>query len=54
MNDENDSLNAKSYGFDGLSEVLRLLNFDVNIYHNAKVCGHWRIDEHMLGAVSIS
>jgi len=50
MNDENNILNAKSSGFDGFSDILRLLNLDVNIYHNAKVCGNWRIDEHMLGA----
>ena len=50
MNNKKDNINAKSSEFDGLSEILRLLNFDVNIYHNAKVCGNWRIDEHMLGA----
>jgi len=50
MNDNKYNIGAKSFGFDGLSEVLQLLNLDVDIYHNAKVCGAWRIDEHNLGA----
>jgi AraC-like DNA-binding protein len=50
MNDNKYDIGAKSSGFDGLSEVLQLLNLDVDIYHNAKVCGNWRIDEHTLGA----
>lgn len=50
MNDLKYSNNAKSFGFDAFSEILTLLNLDVDIYHNAKVCGDWRIDEHTLGA----
>lgn len=50
MNDKNNKLNAKSSGFDALSDILSLLELDVDIYHNAKVCGNWRIDEHLLGA----
>jgi len=50
MNDKKYVLGAKSSGFDALSEILSLLELDVDIYHNAKVCGDWRIDEHLLGA----
>jgi len=50
MNDNNTIKYVKSSGFDGLSEVLQLLKLDVDIYHNAKVCGDWRIDEHTIGA----
>ncbi len=50
MNDINNIKTAKSSVIDVLSDVLHLLNLDVDIYHNAKVCGDWRIDEHKLGA----
>lgn len=50
MNDENNVNTSKSSGFDALSEMLLLLKLDVDIYHNAKVCGNWRIDEHTQGA----
>ena len=50
MNDINNIKHAKSSGFDALSDILLLLKLDVDIYHNAKVCGDWRIDEHQLGA----
>lgn len=50
MNNINNIKNAKSSDFDVLSDILHLLNLDVDIYHNAKVCGDWRIDEHKLGA----
>ena len=50
MNDKKYNLHAKSSDIDTLSEILQLLNLDVDIYHNAKVCGDWRIDEHRLGA----
>lgn len=50
MNDNKYNLTTKSYGIDGLSEILHLLDLDVDIYHNAKVCGDWRIDEHKVGA----
>ena len=50
MNDTNNIKHAKSSSFDALSDILFLLNSDVDIYHNAKVCGDWRIDERKLGA----
>ena len=50
MNDKNNIKTAKSSETDVLSDVLHLLKLDVDIYHNAKVCGDWRIDEHKLGA----
>ncbi len=50
MNDKNHMNYVPEYENDALSEVLYLLNLDVDIYHNAKVCGDWRINEHKLGA----
>jgi len=50
MNDINNIKTSKSSEFDALSDILLLLKLDVDIYHNAKVCGDWRIDEHQLGA----
>ena len=50
MNNKKNIKTAKSSNFDGLSDILHLLKLDVDIYHNAKVCGNWRIDEHQLGA----
>lgn len=50
MNDEKHMKYVPEYGNDALSEVLCLLELNVNIYHNAKVCGDWRITEHNLGA----
>jgi len=50
MNDKKANIDAISSNSDGFSDVLRLLRLDVDIYHNAKVCGQWRIDEHTLGA----
>lgn len=32
------------------SEVLTTLGMQVDIYHNAKVCGQWQLSEHSLGA----
>ena len=32
------------------SDFINLLRLRVNIYHNAKVCGDWVINEHSLGA----
>lgn len=52
MNDVNNIKNAKSSEIDVLSDVFDLMKLDVDIYHNAKVCGNWRIDEHKLGATS--
>ena len=31
-------------------DFVALLKLDVDIYHNAKVCGNWQINEHQLGA----
>ena len=52
MNDKNNIKTTKSSsnGSEALSDVLHMLKLDVDIYHNAKVCGNWRIDEHKLGA----
>ncbi len=50
MNDIKPIKTTKSSEFDVLSDILHLLDLDVDIYHNAKVCGDWRIDEHQLGA----
>lgn len=50
MNNKNNKLNALESDNDAFSEVLQLLKLDVTIYHNAKVCGNWRIDEHNVGA----
>lgn len=35
---------------DAFSQILKLLNIKARIYHNAKVCGNWEINEHLLGA----
>lgn len=50
MNNNNAMINALSSDNDAFSQVLQLLKLDVDIYHNAKVCGNWRIDEHRIGA----
>jgi len=50
MNDEKHINYVPEYENDALSEILRLLNLSTVIYHNAKVCGDWRINEHKLGA----
>ncbi len=34
---------------DPFSDLIRLLRLRVSIYHNARVCGNWRIKEHHLG-----
>lgn len=52
MNDLNNVKTTKSSEIDVLSDVFDLMKLDVDIYHNAKVCGNWRIDEHKLGATS--
>lgn len=43
MNDVNNEKYAYAYGTDPLSELFKLLKLDVGIYHNAKVCGNWRM-----------
>lgn len=50
MNHKNARYNALESKNDAFSQVLQLLKLDVAIYHNAKVCGNWRIDEHSIGA----
>lgn len=50
MNAGNHTNNAQEYDVDAFSQVLNLLKLDARIYHNAKVCGNWRINEHTLGA----
>lgn len=50
MNDKYNGNSTISYGFDAFSEILHLLELDVDIYHNARVCGDWHINEHTLGA----
>jgi hypothetical protein len=32
-----------------LSDLVRLIRLNVTIYHNAKVCGSWHLQEHALG-----
>lgn len=50
MNVNNHIKYVPEYENDALSEILGLLDLDVSIYHNAKVCGDWHINEHRLGA----
>ncbi len=45
MNDSKNVKLAPGYGLDPLSEVLQLLKLDVSIYHNAKVCGRWHLED---------
>lgn len=33
-----------------ISDVLNLIRLSVDVYHNARVCGDWRINEHSVGA----
>lgn len=32
------------------NDVLDIIHLDVEVYHNARVCGDWQITEHSLGA----
>lgn len=50
MNANKNACDAQEYGIDAFSQILRLLKLDASIYHNAKVCGNWRINEHTLSA----
>jgi len=45
MNNLSNDIYASTYGLDPLSEVLQLLKLDVSIYHNAKVCGDWHMED---------
>jgi len=44
-NINNNKKHDRSYKADVLSEVLQLLKLDVRIYHNAKVCGDWFMED---------
>lgn len=33
-----------------IDEVLNIIRLEVDLYHNYRVCGDWRINEHTLGA----
>ena len=33
-----------------INDVLNLIRLEVEVYHNARVCGDWRINEHSLDA----
>lgn len=50
MNDIKHNNSVLGYENDAFSEILHSLKGSVDIYHNAKVCGDWRINEHKLGA----
>jgi AraC-like DNA-binding protein len=50
MNDEKYEKTHQSSGPESLSDLFRLLNLTVDVYHNAKICGDWRVQEHALGA----
>ncbi len=41
---------ATSCEIDALSQLLKQLKLEASIYHNAKICGNWRVTEHSLGA----
>ncbi len=44
MNAKKSQKHAKSSNSDSFSELLSLLEMDVNIYHNSKICGNWNIE----------
>jgi AraC-like DNA-binding protein len=50
MNAEESSKAAQPYKIDPLSQILTQLKLEASIYHNAKICGNWRVTEHCLGA----
>lgn len=50
MNDNQYEKTPQSFENESLSDLFRLLNMTVNVYHNAKICGDWRVQEHELGA----
>ena len=50
MNDNKHEKNNSSYGSDSFSDLFRLLNLTADLYHNAKICGNWQVQEHELGA----
>jgi len=49
MNHKNTLKYVPEYENDALSGIFNLLDLDVDIYHNARVCGDWRINEHNPG-----
>jgi len=50
MNANKYTFDAQQSNIDAFSQILRLLKLNVSVYHNAKVCGNWRITEHSPGA----
>ncbi len=50
MNAKLATIDALSYKMTAFTDFINLLRLQVNIYHNAKVCGNWQINEHTLGA----
>ncbi len=50
MNDKKYEKKNQSSGLESFSDLFRLLNLTVDVYHNAKICGDWRVQEHALGA----
>jgi len=46
MNSNESDIYAQTSENDVFSDLLRLLQLDVHIFHNAKICGNWRINEH--------
>lgn len=40
----------ESYTVELINDVLNLIRLNVEVYHNARVCGQWRINEHSLGS----
>lgn len=50
MNANKSAINVLSVESDAFSELLGLLRLDVEIYHNATVCGDWVINEHRIDA----
>jgi len=50
MNAVNNGYDVYKYESDALSSVFHLISLNVSVYHNAKVCGNWRVTEHHLGA----
>lgn len=50
MNDKKHGKTYLSSETEGMSDLFHLLNLTVDVYHNAKICGNWEINEHELGA----
>lgn len=50
MNDNKYGKTDQSFDNESFLDLFRLLNLTVDVYHNAKICGNWRVQEHELGA----